>query len=418
MPSPRPRPRVSVQPTIRPRVRPRASLRSVAVLDQPEEAFRRTVADLEAAPLFERLRSEGLIRKGPLRGWIPAHLYRDYLDSEMLPLIRDLGLSERSDWIDGLASAPPSEAERRAARYGIPAEAAQRLARYARRLSSPDDLAHGPGEGAESRKEASAGVSLQGAEDAQAFLTEFAQRYAVGLEQFRRCVLSDDMPLVEACRALGAPEEAVQAAREAALCVLLLDLASGPRTPTATDVPSQAPEIVAAIVRGPAGLPTLAMDPANEYAQTYYMDRRAVDALYRLADSTAEADGFLRQMRDLNRRKTVLYRILAALVRSQSRYLMSGDDADLAPLSQAELARGIGEHPSTVCRMLRDRWIEVHGQTRPIASLLPSRGSVIAGLIARMPESPDRAIAEELQARFGLNLSRRTVAYHRGKLDK
>lgn len=415
MPSPKPKPRVAVRPSIRPHATPRAALRTVAVLDQSDSAFRGTVAEFEAMPLFQRLQSQGLIRKGPLRGWIPADLYRDYLDSEMLPLVRGLGLADRGGWIADLARAHASELERRAAAYGIPPEAAQRLARYAQHLMAPDGPPPGGSRDPAPTDRAPAGPSLQGAEGPQAFLVDFAQRFGVGMEGFRRCVLSDDLPIAEASRLLGAPEPAVRAAREAALCILLLDLAAGPTAPPAPVPGAEPHEVVASIVPGPAGLPALAMEATNEYALTYYMDPRAIDTLYRLASSPAEADELLRRMRDLNRRKTVLYRILAALMRKQSAYLLSGDEADLAPLTQAELARAIGEHPSTVCRMLRGRWVEVAGRPCPITCLLPSRTRVIAGLIARRPESADRAIADEMCARFGLELSRRTIAYHRAR---
>lgn len=414
MPGPRPSPRASIRLAIRPRPRARASYESLAVLDQSEAEFERTVAELEALPLFRRLRAEGLIRKAGLRGWIPSDHYQDYLDAEMLPLVRRFGLDATGAWIEDLASASPSEVERRAAEYGIPADFAQRLARYASHLAAPD----GPWQVVEASERLQEGSPSPGTSGAQEYLAAFARRYGVDLDEFRRCILDDAVPLADACRVLAAPEKAVEAARRAALSVVLLDVAASP-TPAAEASPSEYhPAVVASVVRGLAGLPVLAMDPESEYAQTYSMDRRAVDALYSLASSTAEADQLLRRMGDVNRRKTVLHRMLAELVRRQGRYLMSEDETDLAPLSQAELARHLGEHPSTVCRMVRDRWIGIHGQPHPVTHLLPSRTRVVAGLLKQMPEAPDRVIADALEARFGLTLSRRAIAYHRGKLGK
>jgi hypothetical protein len=387
------------------------------MLGQPEEAFVREVAEREDSPLLRQLRSRGLVRKGALSGWIPADRYRDYLDSEMLPLVRELGLGERGDWIRDLATARRTEVEPRGARHGIPPEHAPSLARYARHLLFADDRPSTPLPDGSSVPPGFADPAMAGS--AEELLAAFAQRHGIGLDEFRRYVLSDETPLADAANRLGIDEEQLRVARDAAVSVLILDAAAPPPPPTPLAAsPAHAPEVVASITRDGSGLPRLAMDAEAEYAQTYYLEPGAIDALYELAGSAAEADDLLRWIRDVNRRKSVLHQLLAALLRRQAAYLASGDVTDLAPLTQADLARDTDEHPSTVSRLLRDRWIDIHGTPRPIELLLPSRTQVIAGLLAAMPESPDRVIAEELHRRFGLKLSRRSINYHRSKLER
>ena len=87
----------------------------------------------------------------------------------------------------------------------------------------------------------------------------------------------------------------------------------------------------------------------------------------------------------------------------------------LKPLAQAELSRQMGEHPSTVSRLIRNKSIETPWGKIPLLFLCQSKTDVVARLIAQFPKLTDQEVVVKLRDEFDCYIARRTVAYHRGK---
>jgi DNA-directed RNA polymerase specialized sigma54-like protein len=103
------------------------------------------------------------------------------------------------------------------------------------------------------------------------------------------------------------------------------------------------------------------------------------------------------------------------LCSQQMDYLSTGDMRQLKPLAQAELARQLGEHPSTVSRLIRNKSIETPYGVIPLLFLCQSKTDVVARLIAQFPKLTDYQVVIRLREDYDCQIARRTVAYHRGK---
>ena len=411
---PRPTPRVEPRPRPRATVKHRPPAIVADLLSEDEERFAHTVRSIEALPLFRKLAARGLVRRSPLSGWIPADRYRDFLDTEMLPLLRSYGLGESGDWLRDFGAAGPAELAALSRAHGMSPDTVHRIRAYARYLLHSDD---GPTSPARPPSEA-AGRALSGVADepAQGYLERFVHDHGLTLDQFRRYVLQAEGPAESVAVELGLPPDELRRARDAATSILVLD-AMDQGEPWGPSHGKSAPEpghmVVAAVRVSPGGLPHLALAADCEYAQVYRLSADAVAAARAAAGSPEEAAELLRMLRLANQRKSTLYRVLVEVLRAQAAYFSSGQDRDLAPLFQAEVARRLGEHRSVVCRALRGRSLELGGRVIALSFFFQSRGRVIGRLVGEYPTLPDSAVADILERRFGLRLDRRTVAYHR-----
>jgi len=107
--------------------------------------------------------------------------------------------------------------------------------------------------------------------------------------------------------------------------------------------------------------------------------------------------------------------LITVLCSLQVDYLKSGEMRKLKPLAQAELSRQMGEHPSTVSRLIRNKSIETPWGKIPLLFLCQSKTDVVARLIAQFPKLTDQEVVVKLRDEFDCYIARRTVAYHRGK---
>jgi hypothetical protein len=412
MPAPRPRPRIALEPAVRVRAGRRQPPQWVEAVSLTEAGFGGWVREFEATPLFRALADEGLVRRSRWRGWIPADEYSAYLDAEVLPLVERYGLEERPGWIEEFGRASPQGIDRLAREASIPVADVRRLARYAAALLREDDdppFAEGSGRGvspeANPRGAARPDTSL---------LQQFVARHELDPDDLRAYVLGDEIPLARAARELGVPEEELLEARATATAILVLggeaDEPPSPPEGAATGEPALARLVVE------HGVPCWAFDEESQYALTYRLRRGFLERLAQLAGTREEAQAFFERIHRMNQRKSLVCRLLGELLRIQWRFLATGERRHLAPLSQAALARAIEEHRSTVCRLLRGRWVESPWGPLALSELLPSRSAVLSRLFEESPDASDQRVADTLRERFGIVLSRRTVAYHRARL--
>jgi len=127
-----------------------------------------------------------------------------------------------------------------------------------------------------------------------------------------------------------------------------------------------------------------------------------------------------------NRRTTLIYQIIYHLKEIHRPFFESGDQRDLLPLSQSELARRIGVHPSSVSRAIAFKSIltpqeeekplkfffskrRVQNFLRKI--ILEERGQLQTGILIR-PLS-DELVRKKLKERYGIRISRRSVSKYR-----
>jgi len=135
-----------------------------------------------------------------------------------------------------------------------------------------------------------------------------------------------------------------------------------------------------------------------------------------------EARRLFKKLELINSRKETLTQLLQSIVAEQALYLQSGDSRSLLPLSQKELAKKIGVAASSVSRAISGKSIDAPwGEEIPLKNFFPRPKKFRKELLRQLLEtdngfSSDEAIRTELRERYGVAISRRSVANLRKEL--
>lgn len=135
-----------------------------------------------------------------------------------------------------------------------------------------------------------------------------------------------------------------------------------------------------------------------------------------------QARQLLRKVELVNTRKDTLTQILQAVVERQALYLESGEPKALLPFSQKELARKVGLAPSSVSRAIRGKSIDTPwGEEIPLKHFFPRPKGFKKELLRQLLKTEeglltDEAIRAKLERKFGVAISRRSVANLRKEL--
>ena len=130
----------------------------------------------------------------------------------------------------------------------------------------------------------------------------------------------------------------------------------------------------------------------------------------------------------LKQRQETLFNTMSAIVKCQRDYFLSGDERDLKPLGQQQIADMIGKDVSVVSRAVNNKYVQLPWGIRSLKSFFSedingaSRHEVYDDL-KLLVENEDKAhplsddaLCERLKA-MGYQLERRTVAKYRDALD-
>ncbi|MBA7634934.1 hypothetical protein ES703_42533 [subsurface metagenome] len=135
-----------------------------------------------------------------------------------------------------------------------------------------------------------------------------------------------------------------------------------------------------------------------------------------------ETKKLFKKLELFNSRKDTLSQVLQNIIDKQALYLESGDFRSLLPFSQKELARKIGVAPSSVSRAIGDKSIDTPWDEEvPLKYFFPRPKRFRKELLKQLLEthngfSSDEAIRVKLWEKFGVTISRRSVASLRKEL--
>jgi hypothetical protein len=409
------RPQIEIEPEIAVRRPPRAYLE---MLDQPEPEFRRVIKHMERTPLFRRLVEAGVVRPARARGRIPWAKYEAYLERQATAILDRYRIRQRRSWQDDFF-APDAESRigELAARYGPTEREVELVVRYLQRLvTASDEEAAAPTTAAEPAAK-SPPITADSVADI-ASIQRFVDRHHLNRAAFERDFLAGDLEAGDLARRYQIDEPEV--AQTMATLERLFIADAGHRAPPARPAvpPTRPREATAPVAR-------VAVDGRDHLPRLRYADDAGYDARYRLDMGRLEAlprgersraRSLAQQLALVNQRRSLVCRIVRFVCDRQRRYLLTGEEADLLPLTQADIARGLGEAESTISRALRRKTIETPHGRRELAFFCRRKAEIVAHLHAAHPEWTDARMAEEMAARYECRLSRRTVAYHRAKV--
>lgn len=414
--------RVSAETTLRMR---RPPSEYITLLSQNEQEFRTFVDSFEKDPLFRNLVDTGAILPVRLRGKIPREKYEEFMDEGFLGFLRDYDIISHDRWEqDFLSPHAMDRVTELATKYKVPLSEMIRQLRYIRSsrngLPSPRAAKSESSNGHSATIDNAPGLEMVDLAEVIETTRQFVQRYSVSEQDFLDLILGSEATPERLAERLGCSLREAEEVLDAADRVYLAENYESSHQPaaqkkSASSRSAAAPDEAVAFIHVVDGQPSLQFHFDSVYTQRYHIK---TDLLRKVAEENGvppSAQELIMRARFINQRLSALSRLITTLCDEQSAYLATGDMYQLKPLAQAELSRRLGEHPSTVSRLIRGKIVETPWGRIPLLFLCQSKTEVVARLIGKYPDLTDQEVVSRLREEYDCFIARRTVAYHRGK---
>lgn len=397
----------------------------VSLLSQNEQEFRTYVNSFEENPMFSRLLDEGVMHRVQLRGKIPRGKYEEFMDQQLVDFLKEYDIVSYDGWErDFLSPNALNRVPELATKYRVPEGSLLRQLRYLRsseRGSLPERAMTLSSNIADDSRQfdaldnAPAGGEMVDLSETIETTREFVERYGVSEQEFLDLILGGEATPDMLETKFGCSRREAEELLDATDRVYLAENLETSGRPESKKRGNKNTSVQAddpvAFIQMLEGRLAIQFDHDSIYTQRYRI-RRDLKLDSKL--SVAVRD-LLTRARFINQRLSALSRLITTLCNQQTDYIESGDMRKLKPLAQAELARQLGEHPSTVSRLIRGKTIETPWGKMPLIFLCQSKTDVVARLIAEFPRLTDQDVVAKLRENYDCFIARRTVAYHRGK---
>lgn len=427
----RPEPRAQVSVVVKPELTVRRPPRQlIDLLDRPEDEFRDYVREVEASGTFQKLVEAGAIRRITTRGRVPREKYEEYMDVQLMQFLRQYRIASFDNWErDFLDREALARLPELAERYNAPPAKLKRIIEYYQRVTSDHYGMDGNGTtmGAPVDETEPDYVELIPSRadvdmtESIVLMRDFVEAHGLAQADFTRDFMDSSEPAEVLAERYGAPLDEVQEILDALGRLHIVDsfVSGGGSEP--------APRLAAAVEANRPVAKVLLTDHDRSVAISFADDgvysqryRTSPDALSRAADlaDAEDAANLLLELQWINQRKTLLCRLVMAVCQFQYRYFLTRDVYALKPLSQAEMARELGEDEATICRLLRDKFIDTPDGLMQLKYLFQKKTDVVRRIVERHPHLTDSEIRGVLESDYGTTISRRTVSYHRLKFQR
>jgi len=128
----------------------------------------------------------------------------------------------------------------------------------------------------------------------------------------------------------------------------------------------------------------------------------------------------IRKIELVNIRKTTFHKIIESIVSIQKEFLISGFPERRRILTQKELAKIVGVHPSVICRIIKDKTIlGPSGKEYKLTTFLPNKKEVLLYVVKDILSSrknryiSDKELCKMVFDKTGLQIPRRTINYYK-----
>lgn len=425
------RPSVRVNVTVKPELTVRRPPRAlIELLDQPEDEFRDYVAAVEHSREFQDLVEAGAVRRVRARGRLPREKYEEYMDVQLMQFLRQHQITRHGDWERVFAD--PASLEKLpalAARFDVDAEQLGKMIGYYQQVTFEEEAAARYGHADLDAPEpdyvelipSRADLDLT---DQIILMRDFVETYGIDQEEFSREFMSGEKSAEALAAAYGAPLDEVREILDALGRVQIAEtfVAGVERRDRPARAAGQAVEHIEPVARvlltDQGRAVSIQFTDDGMYAQRYRTSPAALQKIESLRGDQGHLERLLLELQWINQRKNLLCRLVLAACNHQYPYYLTGDVHALKPLSQAEIARQLGEDEATICRLLRDKYLDTPTGPMELKYLFQKKTDVVRRIVERHPELTDNEIREILERDFETNISRRTVAYHRLKAQR
>lgn len=421
----KPRPEVTVKPEVR-IIRPPNSY--IDILAKSESDFRKYIADIESDPMFKNMLSNGIIRKVGFKGRIPAHIYQDFQDQQFVKFLQDYKIADKIGWeSDFFDKQALRNVKQLSKKYNVPKGELIKAIEYCRHLrlsweskEKEDYTAYISFDDPDNFHQVRNTETTASSNEAIAELAEIIEKNRISEADFIECFLSENFDTFEIARKLGLSIDIVDQIIQA---IEKVNIASSEQInivePQVLTEKSSSQPI--AIVKRLYNPPRAEIQINSDEEYSFRYDIRESES--QLGKEESE---FLYKLKMINQRKSLTFRVVQFIFRFQYKYFVSMNELHLRPLSQAEVAREVGEHESTISRILKNKYIETEDGNKPLHFFCQSKEDIIQRIIQvrepyemksgiRKKPFSDAEIAEILENEYGVKVSRRTVTYYRNK---
>lgn len=421
-----PRPEIIVRPEIKTH-RPPGEY--IDLLVKSESEFRKYIRDTESDPRFEKMLSEGSVKKIHFRGRVPHHLYQEFQDREFMEFLKKYNITNKVDWeTDFFDKDARRKSRELAVKYNVPRGELMKSLEYCRHLrlswdgyeeevSSAFLSLDEPGR----FRPPEASEMLVQSDESLAELSDLLEQYSISEADFVENFLPEGMDSFEIARELEMDVNVVEDILETLEKVHILSSMQVnvvERRERRSDVEALPVAVVKRLKDPPRA--EIQIDADEQYGFRYDLEEPD-------GEISKEESALLDKLRMINQRRTLTFRIISLIYEFQYPYFVSGNALHLKPLSQAQISREMGEHESTISRILKNRSLETPEGILPLKLFCQSKKEVIERIIqiketaelnsgVRDKPFSDSEIAEILEKQYDAKISRRTVTYYRNKL--
>jgi len=420
----KPRPAVTVRPEIR-AVRPPNEY--IDLLSKNESEFRKYIAELESDPTFNRMQKDGTVRKVGFKGRIPSHVYQEFQDQQFMKFLNEYGITNKAGWeSDFFDKKALRKVKEISAKYKAPRGDLVKALEYCKHLQlswdgkeEEDFTAQFSLDDPERFHQMEDTDALNTSGETVAELAELLEENGISEQDFVEYFLSGNVEPFDIARDLDLDLDTVTEIIDSVEKVNIVNSMQVNVVERQESIYNNAIQTVATIKRliNPPRA-EIQIDADEEYSFRYNIEDK--DGLGN--DELSIVD----KLRMINQRRSLTFRIVQFVYRYQYPYFVSVNPCYLRPLSQAQLAREVGEHESTISRILKNKHIDTDEGTIPLRFFCQNKEDIIQRIIqvreqeelkAGNRDKPfsDAEIAELLEKEYGVKVSRRTVTYYRNK---
>jgi transposase len=423
----RPRPEVTVRPEIR-AIRPPVNY--IDILSKSESDFRKYINEIESNPMFNRMLSDGAIRKIGFKGRIPSHVYQDFQDQQFIKFLQQYKITDKVEWeSDFFDKKALRNVKQLSTKYKVARGELIKAIEYCRHLKQSwegkdeeDYTAYISFDDPDNFHQVEDREYSASPDESIAQLAEIIEKHGISEKDFVGHFLSGNVDAFDVARKLDLDLNTVDQIMEAVEKVNIASSTQINVVEPQSSSKSSASQPIATVKRlkNPPRA-EIQINADEEYSFRYRVKENDVS----LND---EESLFIDKLKMINQRRSLTFRIVQFMFQFQYQYFASANPYYLKPLSQAEIAREVGEHESTISRILRDKHIEIDEGNTPLAFFCQSKEDIIQRIIQlREPDEinagirkkpfSDAEIADILENEYGVKVSRRTVTYYRNKTN-
>ena len=424
----RPRPIVTVRPEIKVHRPPEEY---IDLLNKNETEFRRLISDVESNSAFEKLMQEGLVKKINFKGRVPYHLYQEYQDKQFVEFLQKYDITNRIGWEEDFFH---KDARRKvkdlAIKYKVPNGELRKSLEYCRHLKLTwEGLDDDPSNSFISldnpenfRSPAVQNITSQSTESLEN-LSKLLEDNSISEDDFTEYFLSGSQDPYDIARELDIDLDTIQEILEALEEVQLLSVMQV-NVVDDNDFQREPKTQIIAVIKRQKNPPRaeIQIDSTQQYGFRYEISDPDINL-------AKEEIALIEKLRMINQRRALTFRVINFIYDFQYPYFVSGNELYLKPLSQAQISKEMGEHESTISRILKNKSIETPEGIFNLKFFCQSKKDVIKRLITirekteiakdlRNKPFSDSEMADILEKEYSTKISRRTVTYYRNKIKE